>query len=187
MPGDCWAGAVLAGGASRRMGSDKAALELGGEPLVARLAGFLRAAGAEAVVAVGGDSSLHARAGVDSLPDEHPGQGPLGGLLSALHWSPCPVLVVVAVDLVRLDAETVSRVVAALRRPADVAAAQGGDRREPLCAAWRVQRCEPTLAAAFSSGERAIRRAWSGLQVVSVGVDPSRLVNANSPGDLGGG
>lgn len=181
------------------MGSDKAALELGGEPLVARLAGVLRAAGADAVVAVGGDSGLHARAGVDSLPDEHPGQGPLGGLLSALHWSPSPVLVVVAVDLVGLDAETVSRVVAALRRPADhveavahaeaadVAAAQGGDRREPLCAAWRVQRCEPTLAAAFSSGERAIRRAWSGLQVVSVGVDPSRLVNANTPGDLGGG
>ena len=49
------------------------------------------------------------RHGLAVIGDDHPGEGPLGGILTAFGWSPCPVVVVVACDLVDLDADTVSR------------------------------------------------------------------------------
>ncbi|WP_434127450.1 molybdenum cofactor guanylyltransferase, partial [Enterococcus faecium] len=50
-----FAGAVLTGGDSRRMGTDKALIEVDGGPLARRVANALRAAGADPVIAVGGD------------------------------------------------------------------------------------------------------------------------------------
>ena len=77
-------GVVLAGGRSSRMGRDKAALELDGEPLLARVVGRLRAA--LPVVVVIGPARLHALVpGVPVVPDEYPGAGPLGGLVTALR------------------------------------------------------------------------------------------------------
>ena len=57
-PGDtgiAFAGAVLTGGRSSRMGRDKATLPVDGVPMAARVADALRRAGAEPVLAVGGD------------------------------------------------------------------------------------------------------------------------------------
>ena len=94
-----FAGAVLAGGASRRMGSDKAFAEVGGRPLVARAADTLARAGADPVAVVGGDAAGLARLGLHRVPDRWPGEGPLGGLITALDTSPRPVTVIVACDL----------------------------------------------------------------------------------------
>ncbi len=78
-------GAVLAG-ASRRMGPgiDKALVEVGGVAMARRVADALRAGGAEPVVAVGGDRSALGRIGLDGVDDRHPGEGPLGGVCTAL-------------------------------------------------------------------------------------------------------
>lgn len=166
------------------MGRDKALINVGGVPLAARAVEVLRRAGASAVATVGGDGQRLAVTGSGHVEDEHPGAGPLGGVLTALHWSPTPVVVVLAVDLVDLDAATVRRLVDALDG-ADVAVAHGG-RDEPLCSVWRVATCEPALQAAFAIGERAVHRAWAGLDVVRVMVEPARLTNANMPEDLAG-
>ncbi|HLM64354.1 MAG TPA: molybdenum cofactor guanylyltransferase [Acidimicrobiales bacterium] len=77
--------AVLCGGASRRMGQDKAFLVVEGEAMVVRVARALRGAGAGEVVAVGGDAAGLRGLGLAHLPDDHPGDGPLGGVLTALR------------------------------------------------------------------------------------------------------
>jgi molybdenum cofactor guanylyltransferase len=74
-------GFVLAGGESSRMGTDKASVTLGGEPLIARAAATLRNAGL-AVAIAGARSDLSAFAPVV----EDAGQGPLGGICAALAW-----------------------------------------------------------------------------------------------------
>ena len=81
-------GAVLCGGASRRMGRDKATLVLDGRPLAVRVADELAAAGALRVEAVGGDAEALVRAGLVHRPDRWPGEGPLGGIVTSLEAQP---------------------------------------------------------------------------------------------------
>lgn len=73
-------GAILAGGASSRFGSDKAQAMLDDAPLLDHVAAALRP-WVDAVVVCGRDWS-----GLDGVPDRPAaGLGPLGGLAGALH------------------------------------------------------------------------------------------------------
>ena len=75
-------GAVLAGGESRRFGSDKAAALLDGKPLIAHVIDRLRPQ-VEGVVVVGRE-----HAGETAIADRPaPGLGPLGGLCAALAYA----------------------------------------------------------------------------------------------------
>ena len=72
--------AIIAGGQSRRFGSDKALALLNDKPLFDHVADALRRQG-ELLVVIGRDWP-----GLTSLPDRPgPGLGPLGGLCAALH------------------------------------------------------------------------------------------------------
>ena len=77
-------GFVLAGGRSSRMGRDKATLDLGGKPLVARAVEKLRRVCAEVKV-LSGDPGLEAYAPV--VRDLHADCGPMGGMEAALSSS----------------------------------------------------------------------------------------------------
>ncbi len=178
------AGAVLTGGASRRMGQDKAVLAVLGVPLAAHVASVVRSAGAEPVVAIGGDRARLAEIGLETVDDRWPGEGPLGGLLTALRWSPAPRLMAVACDLPWLDVTTIELLTGADSGDSDVVMAFT-DRLEPLCAVWDVERSAPPLQAAFDSGERSIRRAIRGLPVRRVElVESGPLRDVDEPGDL---
>jgi molybdopterin-guanine dinucleotide biosynthesis protein A len=149
--------------------------------LAVRVAEALRAAGASRVVAVGGDAPALAALGLDVVADQHPGEGPLGGILTALAAVDEEVVVVLACDLPDPDPVAIRQVVEALGE-ADVAAPPG----ELLHAAYH-RRVEPHLAAAFAAGERAPRRAVDGLRVVDVvDLPPRALADADRPDDLSG-
>src|SRR5580765_7164741 len=140
-------GAVLTGGRSRRMGRDKAFVGVDGEPMVRRIVRALRAAGAIEVVAVGGDEVGLLAEDLDRfLPDLHPGEGPLGGVLVALDAAPAALVVVVACDMPDLTAEAVRAIVAAVAADSTLAVAVA----EPLCAAWRPLLAAPILRRAFA-------------------------------------
>jgi molybdopterin-guanine dinucleotide biosynthesis protein A len=90
---------ILAGGRSRRMGRDKAWLEVDGQPLLARALAVLREAGPREVFissrADRGDAAL----GCPVLLDREPDLGPLGGIERALQAAASPLVLVLAVDL----------------------------------------------------------------------------------------
>jgi molybdenum cofactor guanylyltransferase len=74
-------GAVIAGGASRRFGSDKASALLAGRPLLDHICDALRAQ-ADGVIVVGRDWP-----GLTSVTDRPaPNLGPLGGICAALQY-----------------------------------------------------------------------------------------------------
>src|SRR4051812_32615493 len=100
------AGAVLCGGASRRVGAgvDKAALMLDGERLVDRAARTLATVADPIVIASGRRGRFDGLAW-DEVDDARAHSGPLGGLVAALRWAPAPLLAVVAVDMVAVDAD----------------------------------------------------------------------------------
>lgn len=105
-------GAVLVGGTSERMGTDKATVELDGSPLGSRALAALRGAGIETVVLVGATPEQTAALGADALDDLWPGQGPAGGVLTALHGAFLAgkrTAVVLACDLPTVDAAAITR------------------------------------------------------------------------------
>lgn len=175
-------GAVLCGGASRRMGRDKALLPVDGVAMAARVAATLREGGCDRVVAIGGDEQGLGALGLTVLPDEFPGEGPLGGVVTALAGHPdAAAVVVVACDLPSLQPRAVRALLAALPGH-DVAVATAG-RPQPVCAAWRPS-AEAVLRGAFAAGERRMMAAVELLSQVAVPVETQDLANVNTPGDL---
>ena len=149
-PVEPFAGIVLTGGASSRMGTDKAFVEVGGRPLVLRVRDALQEAGASRVVAIGGDVERLRALGLDARPDRESRQGPLGGIVTALEEVDADLLVVAACDLVGLTASAIGEVLAALTSDAD-AVIPRSDRLEPLMAAYR-RRCLPHLRDELDAG-----------------------------------
>jgi molybdenum cofactor guanylyltransferase len=182
------AGAVLTGGSSSRMGADKTLLEVRGAPLAAHAARALSEAGIDPVRCIGGDLDALRRAGLEATPDLWPGEGPLGGILTALRsLSDADVVVVSAGDLVAPDSAVVARLVDALQDPADdvelVVPVVAG-RVQWLFGAWRTS-AHTALLEAFTGGERAIHRAVERVAVRTIdGVDPTALRDADTPQDL---
>ncbi|MBV9509207.1 MAG: NTP transferase domain-containing protein [Caulobacteraceae bacterium] len=72
------AAVILVGGASSRMGADKAVLDWGGRRAVDRTADLARSAGAVLVLTAGGDY------GLPFVLDPSPQAGPVAGVLAAL-------------------------------------------------------------------------------------------------------
>lgn len=83
---------ILCGGASRRMGRDKALLDWDGRRAVDRVAELARAVGAEALVTAGADL------GLPWVPDDAAGAGPVGGVLAGAKALGTARLLVLAVD-----------------------------------------------------------------------------------------
>ena len=102
-PPTSWHGAILAGGASRRFGQDKAFAVVAGRRMIDAAAAAL--AGATTRVALVGSLERTAAIaaalppGVAPLADDVPGRGPLAGLATVLARHPDAWVALLAVDL----------------------------------------------------------------------------------------
>jgi len=101
-------GAILIGGRSTRMGTDKALIELAGVPMVQWVAATLEQAGLD-VVTVGGPRRVP---GYENYADRPGLGGPLAGLAGALENSNDSAVMLVAVDQPLLRAATLERLLA---------------------------------------------------------------------------
>ena len=147
------AAAVLAGGASRRMGRDKATLAVGGVEL-ASLVLAAAAQVADPVVLVAPDGHPARRvAGPAIRLVADPGLGPLAALAAALDALEAEHVLVLAADHPGLRVELLARLVA-LAGEAEAVACRRGPRLEPLVAVFPKHH-------AFS---RAARLTWKDLK-----------------------
>ena len=179
-------GAVLAGGASRRMGTDKAFIEIGDTTLLQGAASALYGSGASSVIVVGGDARRVQRLGLRHVVDSWPSEGPLGGIITALQNTSAETAAVLACDLTRPSAEAITAVRQALGE-ADVSVPVVNGQAEWLHAVWRRSALEK-LERSFAAGERAPRRAVDELRVKQfLGGDPRWFHDADYPDDLPGG
>lgn len=192
------AGAVLAGGRSRRMGRDKALVELGGRPMVQSVLDALGDAGIDPRVVVGGDANRLSDLGVEVLADAFPGEGPLGAVVTALdHFAADAVhVLVVACDLPDIGNGALAPLLECLEEGGspgspgspDVVVARSGA-VQPLCAVWSTS-LAGSLRAVFDAGERSMFGALDRLRarrvrVEVVDVPPTSLRNINTPDQLG--
>lgn len=123
-------GVALAGGDSRRMGSDKMALDLGGETLPALAAGRLAAVCSEVAIA---DRGRRLVPGYRSLEDAAV-EGPAAGILGAARAYPGSLLLVLACDLPRIPVALLAELAAS--SDCDWAVPRWRRGLEPLCALY---------------------------------------------------
>jgi molybdenum cofactor guanylyltransferase len=159
------------------MGRDKARLPFRGGELVSAVAATVaRAAGNVTLV---GHSELPA------IPDRFPNQGPLGGILTALHHTSADWNLIVACDMPEIsDAFLAELLARALPSPAGVLLPCGPDGLpQPLCAVYH-QRALPTMQDHFNRGVRKVTAALAGLAVERLTVaELSLFQNVNTPED----
>jgi molybdopterin-guanine dinucleotide biosynthesis protein A len=154
------------GGASSRMGTDKATLLLGGRTFVQRIAGELLAV-TNSVTLIGNDSEK-LQLNLPGAPDVHKNWGALGGVHAALSASQSPWSLIVACDLPLVTAELFARL-AGLREDFEaVAAIQKDGRPQPLAALYRSNPCLVRANQLIKSGERrpiallqSVRTRWT--------------------------
>lgn len=93
--------AILAGGQSTRMGTNKALLRShpGAPTIIEQVLARLRGAGAEPDLIVTNTPHEYGFLGIPMRPDDLPGAGPMGGILTALQHSPHDHTFVVACDM----------------------------------------------------------------------------------------
>jgi len=170
------------------MGQTKALIEVDGRAMADRVLDAARSLGADPVVILGGDAAELGGLAAPVIPDLHPGEGPVAGVLGALrHFAGiADRILVLPCDLAHVEAETLLPLVEA--EAGDglsqvwVAAT---DRLEPMCAIWSIQAVD-RIQQLFDAGERALHAVIGELPHVAVTVDPAGLANINTPQDLDG-
>ena len=170
-------GVVLAGGRSRRMGTKKADLKLGGRTLAEIQVQKLRNLGIDDVMISGYDGSVE---GARTVADIYAGKGPLGGIHACLKAAEHPACLLISVDAPLVPEETLKALVEAHEGPATVLCLNG--KIEPLMAVY-------DLAVAASAEEWirnndfAVRRIADTLRLKKLEYtgDPELLLNCNTP------
>lgn len=94
---------ILAGGKSKRMGRDKAWLNVQGESLIARQIGLVRELGAVEIFISGRGDSDYKALGCAVLRDHFADAGPLAGIERALEAISTSLLLVLAVDMPKMN------------------------------------------------------------------------------------
>jgi molybdopterin-guanine dinucleotide biosynthesis protein A len=157
-------GYVLAGGASRRFGADKALVEIAGRTVLSRLCELLsQAVGSAQVVAPLG---RYLDQDVKLVLDQWPGEGPLGGIITALRTTAesdadCEWNLILSCDMPFLTCEWLTYLaVYARHSAADVIVPRSDHGLEPLCACWRTAATD-SLQGTFAAG---VRKATEGMK-----------------------
>ena len=181
-------GLVLAGGASTRMRTDKAALQYHGQPQLQWAFELVSKVCAASFVSVRPDQRDDAaRAGHPQIVDRQPGIGPIAGISAALLEHPKAAWLVLACDLPFLTERTLQYLVSH-RDPQKFATAYRSAHDglpEPLCAIWEPAAREPVLAY-IASGKQCPRKFLINSNVTLLDLpEPQALDNVNTVEEFG--
>ncbi|MDQ6692025.1 MAG: molybdenum cofactor guanylyltransferase, partial [Candidatus Dormibacteraeota bacterium] len=171
---------LLAGGASRRMGTPKALLPVGESTLLEWL--HSRLAGGFDEVLVSANNRDLVPAGLAMIPDRRPGSGPLAGIEAGLMAARNDALVVVACDMPRVTPSLLAGLVSASAGH-DAAVPRVGGRAEPACACYR-RSALGAVSRALDEGRRGAAEVLTELRVRWLDeLDPELFWNLNTPAD----
>jgi len=179
--------AILAGGESRRMGTDKAMLRFDGVTLLERVARTALSAGLPVLVAGRERPDGWRSPDVDFALDAAPGRGPLGGLQTALCRTGGPVLAVACdMPLLTPDALCWLRDQAAAGTEKHGQAVLHDGQWEPLFSVYSPP-CLPLIESRLAAGRLSLHgliKAGEFARTDAPGWVASQLINVNTPEDL---
>jgi len=144
---------IQAGGASSRMGEDKALKPFLGRPLIQRVVDRLSPISDELIVTTNRPADYQFL-GIRLCPDLKPGRGALGGLYTAVASAAQPFVAVVACDMPFASPtllEAAGRLM--VQEEADVVIARTEEGFEPIHALYRRGTCLPAIEAAIDADQ----------------------------------
>ena len=180
---DCCTPVILAGGASRRMGTCKALLEINGETMLARI--LRQLSGFERVLLSTGDPTLAEGLSVECTADLYPGMGPLAGLHAAFRAVDSEALLVLPCDLPFFTKQAAEYLLDHMPEDVDaLVCIDSTGRIHPLCGIYR-RSVLPALEARLKAGELRVMSFlyslnWKGLQDAEMLPD-KLFLNINTP------
>ncbi len=185
------AGFVLVGGASSRMGRDKALMEFEGVPMVRRIAECVRSSAGS--VTLIGPPERYRHLGYNVIPDRVNGFGPIGGVYTALETTHSEWNLIVACDMPYLTATFLDELFDDAESgpsTADVivpATTHGDEARlDPLCAVYQ-RRCAMATRRAIDQKIIRMQDFVSRLRIRRHPVsDAAPLANLNTPSEWSG-
>lgn len=179
-------GLVLAGGKSRRMGTDKSVLAYHDRPQRDVVLDHLAGVCGQSFLSCRPDQAGELVFSYDVLPDTFLGLGPMGAILSALRQQPDSAWLVLACDLPLLDAATI-RFLVENRNPSAMATAFRSPESgfpEPLAAIWEPK-SYPVLLQFLAQGYSCPRKALINSHTHLVEPpNPDALLNVNTPEEV---
>ena len=161
-------GYVMAGGASRRFGSDKALALIGSETLLARMCKLVEAATDKARIVA--PCGRYLDSGFEVVEDRWPDEGPLGGIITALgatekDQNACQWNLMISCDMPFLTQRWLEfQCERAKASDAEVIVPRSAHGMEPLCACWRTSTLG-ALQAAFDEDIRKVTEAMKRLRM----------------------
>ena len=171
--------ALFAGGASRRMGTDKALLPWRGSTLVRYLAAELDFFSEKLLSAQ--QPSLLPGADWRLVPDLRPGCGPLGALESVLSAMRSDAALCVACDLPFFTRELGQAMLRAFREGADCLICRDETGRvHPVCAIYR-RKALPVVTGQLQAGDFRMMHLLANLKTDHFSVAAAQMQNANTP------
>jgi molybdopterin-guanine dinucleotide biosynthesis protein A len=177
-------GAILAGGGGRRIGGDKAIVELNGRPLISYPLDAVRQALGHVAILAKTDTKLPYVSGVTVWIEPDARRHPLVGITQALALADGRPVLVCGADLPFVTAKLVQRLAKANpgRAPAVVASADGVI--QPLLGCYQRRALE-MLRRGAQDVSRPVRDSVAALDPVLLEVDdPNELFDVDSPADL---
>jgi molybdopterin-guanine dinucleotide biosynthesis protein A len=180
---------ILAGGQSRRMGFNKALIDVGGRPLIQILADRILPLTTQILIS-SNDSVSYKFLNYPVISDYYKGCGPLAGFHAAMSQKACSLYIVLACDLPNLQTSLLRNLVsfaegydAAIPRSRDGLA-------HPLCAVYR-RTCLPSVEKALMRGANKVIEIFLDDSLTIKWISPeegsfqeSELANLNTPEDL---
>jgi len=183
-------GLVLMGGASIRMGKNKALLPVGGIPIVQRVINTLEPV-CVGIRLIGNDAEPYLHLGRSIIPDVEPNLGPLMGLYSGLLASNNELNLLLACDMPFASQSLLAHLLT-LSDGYDVIIPRTENGLHPLYAVYRRSTCLPAIRAALDSHSRRVISFFDQVRVREVGPDELQIVdpdgisfmNVNTPEEL---
>jgi len=156
-------GAVLAGGQSRRMGTNKAFIEVDGVPIIERVLAVLGEVFERRLIIA---DDVHLFHGLDApaIPDYYKGAGSLGGIYTALLNSDSRQTFVTACDMPDIKAEAVKRLISTPHDDALVIIPHINGRLHPMHALYD-KRCLAPIEEMIRKGELRIMSLFDGIKI----------------------
>jgi molybdopterin-guanine dinucleotide biosynthesis protein A len=171
---------ILAGGKSSRMGTDKGVVDLHGRAMVSHVIAAVNSFTDRIIIIA--NNNNYTQFGYPVFTDLIKDKGPMGGIVTGLHYSDTEFNLLLSCDIPFVSAGLLQKL-ADYTRSTAIVIAETENGLEPLCGRYH-KNCAAEFRSSINAEILSVRKAISALNFETIKTDSTDLVNINTPAEL---